>query len=75
MARYLVDRLPWAADDRFTRVEQGIDVIEAPTVASKRGYLDSSQEAADCGYRRRDNTQRGLARSGTRGPYPDCPSR
>jgi len=33
MARYLVDRLPSAADDRFTRAEQGIDVIEAPTVA------------------------------------------
>lgn len=33
MARYLVDRLPSAADDVFARAEQGIDVIEAPTVA------------------------------------------
>ncbi|ACV11158.1 hypothetical protein Huta_0975 [Halorhabdus utahensis DSM 12940] len=33
MARYLVDRLPTAADDVFERAEQGIDVIEAPTVA------------------------------------------
>lgn len=33
MARYLVDRLPPAADDIFRRAEQGIDVIEAPTVA------------------------------------------
>ncbi|MFB6129122.1 MAG: hypothetical protein ABEJ47_05090 [Halorhabdus sp.] len=33
MARYLVDRLPPAADDVFRRSEDGIDVIEAPTVA------------------------------------------
>lgn len=32
MARYLVDRLPPAADEVFERAEQGIDVIEAPTV-------------------------------------------
>jgi len=32
MARYLVDRLPSAADEVFERAEQGIDVIEAPTV-------------------------------------------
>jgi predicted nucleic acid-binding protein len=32
MARYLVDRLPPAADDVFERAEKGIDVIEAPTV-------------------------------------------
>lgn len=33
MARYLVDRLPPAADEVFERTEQGVDVIEAPTVA------------------------------------------
>ena len=33
MARYLVDRLPASADEVFERAEQGIDVIEAPTVA------------------------------------------
>lgn len=33
MARYLVDRLPPAADDLFKRAEQGINVIEAPTIA------------------------------------------
>jgi len=32
MARYIVDRLPSAADELFQRAEQGIDVIEAPTV-------------------------------------------
>lgn len=32
MARYLVDQLPPAADEVFERAEQGIDVIEAPTV-------------------------------------------
>jgi len=33
MARYLVDQLPAAADEVFERAEQGVDVIEAPTVA------------------------------------------
>jgi len=33
MARYLVDRLPPAADEIFERAEQGVDVVEAPTVA------------------------------------------
>jgi len=33
MARYLVDRLPTEADEIFVRAEQGIDVVEAPTVA------------------------------------------
>jgi predicted nucleic acid-binding protein len=32
MARYLVDQLPPAADEVFQRAEQGVDVIEAPTV-------------------------------------------
>lgn len=33
MARYLVDRLPPTANEVFTRAEQGVDVIEAPTIA------------------------------------------
>jgi predicted nucleic acid-binding protein len=33
MARYLVGQLPPAADEVFQRAEQGIDVIEAPTIA------------------------------------------
>jgi len=33
MARYLVDQLPPAADEVFERAEQGVDVLEAPTVA------------------------------------------
>jgi len=33
MARYLVDRLPPTADKVFKRAEQGVDVIEAPTIA------------------------------------------
>lgn len=33
MSRYLVDRLPAAADEVFERSEQGVDVLEAPTVA------------------------------------------
>jgi len=33
MARYLVDRLPPAADEVFERGEDGLDVLEAPTVA------------------------------------------
>lgn len=33
MARYLVDQLPPAADEVVERAEQGVDVIEAPSVA------------------------------------------
>jgi predicted nucleic acid-binding protein len=33
MSRYLVDRLPASADEVFLRAEQGMDVLEAPTVA------------------------------------------
>jgi len=33
MARYLVDALPSRADEIFTRAENSIDVLEAPTVA------------------------------------------
>ncbi|WP_256301762.1 hypothetical protein [Haloarchaeobius salinus] len=33
MARYLVDQLPSAADEVFERAEQGVDVLEAPSVA------------------------------------------
>jgi predicted nucleic acid-binding protein len=32
MSRYLVDRLPVAADEVFDRAERGVDVLEAPTV-------------------------------------------
>jgi predicted nucleic acid-binding protein len=32
MARYLVDQLPPAANELFERAEQGVDVIEGPTV-------------------------------------------
>lgn len=32
MARYLVDALPPGADEVFGRAEQGVDVLEAPTV-------------------------------------------
>lgn len=33
MLRYIVDRLPGAADEVFSRAEQGIDSIDAPDVA------------------------------------------
>ncbi|PSP97935.1 hypothetical protein BRC89_09745 [Halobacteriales archaeon QS_4_70_19] len=33
MARYLVDQLPPAADEVFERGEDGVDVLEAPSVA------------------------------------------
>lgn len=32
MARYTVDRLPSAVDDIFGRAEEGLDVVEAPSV-------------------------------------------
>lgn len=33
MSRYLVDRLPPAADEAFERAEDGVDMLEAPPVA------------------------------------------
>lgn len=33
IARYLVDQLPPAADEVFERCEDGVDVLEAPSVA------------------------------------------
>lgn len=32
MSRYLVDRLPAGADEVFERAEQGVDLLEAPTI-------------------------------------------
>lgn len=46
MLRYLVDRLPPAADEVFTRAEQGIDSIEAPDVALAEVLTALSGEGA-----------------------------
>jgi len=45
MARYLVDRLPPAADEVFERAEQGADVIEAPTVAVSEAIWTAANKA------------------------------
>ncbi|CCQ32974.1 hypothetical protein [Halorhabdus tiamatea] len=49
MARYLVDRLPPAADDVFERAEQGIDVIEAPTVAVSEAIWTAAKKGTIAG--------------------------
>jgi predicted nucleic acid-binding protein len=38
MARYLVDQLPPAADEVFERAEDGVDVLEAPSVAVSEAF-------------------------------------
>ena len=49
MARYLVDRLPSAADDVFQRAEEGIDVLEAPTVTVSEAIWTAVNKGAIAG--------------------------
>lgn len=49
MARYLVDQLPPAADDIFERAEEGVDVIEAPTVAVSEAIWTAVNKGAIAG--------------------------
>ncbi|MDR5655870.1 hypothetical protein RH831_01560 [Halodesulfurarchaeum sp. HSR-GB] len=49
MARYLVDRLPAAADEVFERAEEGIDVLEAPTVAVSEAIWAASKKGKIAG--------------------------
>jgi len=49
MARYLVDQLPPAADEIFARSEQGIDVIEAPTVAVSEAIWTAAKKGKIAG--------------------------
>jgi len=49
MARYLVDQLPPAADEVFERAEQGVDVIEAPSVAVSEAIWTAINEEAIAG--------------------------
>lgn len=49
MARYLVDRLPPAADDVFQRAENGIDVLEAPTITVSEAIWTAVNKGAIAG--------------------------
>jgi len=49
MARYLVDRLPPAADDVFRRAEKGVDVLEAPTVTVSEAIWTAVNKGAIAG--------------------------
>ncbi len=49
MVRYLVDRLPPAADDVFQRAEKGIDVLEAPTVTVSEAIWTAVNKGAIAG--------------------------
>jgi predicted nucleic acid-binding protein len=44
MCRYLVDSLPLAADEVFARAEDGVDVLEAPTVAISEAIWAATQK-------------------------------
>jgi predicted nucleic acid-binding protein len=46
MARYLVDRLPPAADEVFGRAEDGIDVLEAPAVTVSEAVWAAAEKGA-----------------------------
>lgn len=49
MARYLVDGLPPAADEVFARAEQGVDVLEAPTIAVSEAIWTAVNKEAIAG--------------------------
>jgi len=49
MARYLVDRLPPAADEVFQRAEKGVDVLEAPTVTVSEAIWTAVNKGAIAG--------------------------
>lgn len=49
MARYLVDRLPPAADTVFERAEKGADVLEAPTVTVSEAIWTALNKGAIAG--------------------------
>ncbi|MFB6072235.1 MAG: hypothetical protein ABEJ88_04620 [Halobacterium sp.] len=49
MSRYLVDELPEAADEAFRRAEQGIDVLEAPTVTLSEAIYTVTQKGSIAG--------------------------
>lgn len=67
MARYLVDRLPPAADEVFTRAEQGVDMVEAPTIAVSEAIWTAvrKREIADVAVETTPNAVlRGLVNDG-----------
>jgi predicted nucleic acid-binding protein len=49
MSRYLVDELPDAADEVFRRAEQGVDVLEAPTVTLSEAIYTATQKSTIAG--------------------------
>lgn len=49
MSRYLVDELPSSADAIFERAENGIDVVEAPTVTVSEAMWASANKGSIAG--------------------------
>ncbi|WP_435317132.1 hypothetical protein [Haloarchaeobius sp. TZWSO28] len=49
MSRYLVDRLPPAADEVFEGAEKGVDVIEAPTMAVSEAIWTAAKKGTIAG--------------------------
>lgn len=49
MCRYLVDALPSAADDVFRRAENGVDVLEAPSVIVSEAIYTATQKGTIAG--------------------------
>lgn len=73
MLRYLVDRLPDAADELFTRAEQGIDSVEAPNVAVAEVLTAVGGETTVAGIELQTTPNEALRRTVTNGPVTLAP--
>jgi predicted nucleic acid-binding protein len=51
MSRYLVDELPESTDEVFRRAEQGVDVLEAPTVTLSEAIYTVTQKGKIAGVK------------------------
>jgi predicted nucleic acid-binding protein len=51
MSRYLVDELPESTDEVFRRAEQGVDVLEAPTVTLNEAIYTVTQKGKIAGVK------------------------
>ena len=68
LLRYLVDELPDAADEVFTRAEQGIDVLRAPDVQAAEALYQVENGAVIAGVKLQGDPRETLSRLVTNGP-------
>lgn len=68
LLRYLVDELPDAADEVFTRAEKGIDVLRAPDVQIAEALYQIENGAVIAGVELQGDPRETLRRLVTNGP-------